>query len=280
MKENIIVVDESKFEKIKKKILEDGIEKFHVLADFDRTLTKCFVGDKKSSTSWAQFRNLSLLGEDYIKKSGEMFEYYRPIEIDSNLSRTEKAEKMNEWWERHLELLVQSGVSENILKEVIEKGGIELREGAKEFLNFLKDKKIPLIIMSSGLGDLIEGVLERDGVKFENINVISNFFEFDEEGKSVGFKEDVIHAMNKYETEIKVLPIFRGIEVRKNVLLLGDNIEDVGMIEGFDFDNLIKIGFLNENVEENLELFKKSYDVIILGDGDMNFVNEFLEGMK
>ena len=48
------------------------------------------------------------------------------------------------------------------------------------------------------------------------------------------------------------------------------------MIEGFPYDNLIKIGFLNENVEENLESYKKSYDVVILGDGDFGFVNELI----
>ncbi|MBU1349747.1 hypothetical protein KJ978_03455, partial [Patescibacteria group bacterium] len=44
----------------------------------------------------------------------------------------------------------------------------------------------------------------------------------------------------------------------------------------FDYDNLIKIGFLNENVKENLEEYKKNYDVVILNDGSMEYVNDLL----
>jgi len=63
---------------------------------------------------------------------------------------------------------------------------------------------------------------------------------------------------------------------RKNVILLGDLVADVGMIEGFPYKNLIKIGFLNENVDERLKEFKKNYDVVIINDGDMNYVNELV----
>jgi ATP-dependent Clp protease adapter protein ClpS len=49
------------------------------------------------------------------------------------------------------------------------------------------------------------------------------------------------------------------------------------MIKGFDFENLIKIGFLNEKVKENLEEYKKVYDVLITNDSSMEFVNELLK---
>jgi len=49
------------------------------------------------------------------------------------------------------------------------------------------------------------------------------------------------------------------------------------MIEGFDYDNLIKIGFLNDNINENLEDFKKNFDIVILNDSDMNYINKLLK---
>ena len=52
------------------------------------------------------------------------------------------------------------------------------------------------------------------------------------------------------------------------------------MIEGFDYDNMIAIGFLNENVEQNLEVFKDMFDVVLLEDGDFSFVNEFVKEIK
>ena len=49
------------------------------------------------------------------------------------------------------------------------------------------------------------------------------------------------------------------------------------MIRGFSYENLIKIGFLNENVEENLKKYKEKYDIILLNDGNFDYVNELIE---
>jgi hypothetical protein len=51
------------------------------------------------------------------------------------------------------------------------------------------------------------------------------------------------------------------------------------MVEGFDYKNLLKIGFLNEAVEENLENFKKTFDVVLLGDPGMEYINNLLHEM-
>jgi 5'-nucleotidase len=73
--------------------------------------------------------------------------------------------------------------------------------------------------------------------------------------------------------------VFEIVKNRKNVLLLGDGLGDIGMIMGFNYDNLIKIGFLNEEVEKCLEEYKNNYDIVILNDSDMNFVNELLKDL-
>jgi len=83
--------------------------------------------------------------------------------------------------------------------------------------------------------------------------------------------------MNKDETTIHSFPFYNKIKDRKNVLLLGDSLEDIGMVKGFDYKNLIKVGFLNENVDENLEIYKKNYDMLLLNDSSMDAVNKLLE---
>lgn len=35
-------------------------------------------------------------------------------------------------------------------------------------------------------------------------------------------------------------------------MLLGNGVDDIDMVEGFDYENLIKVGFLNEEAEKNL----------------------------
>ena len=76
---------------------------------------------------------------------------------------------------------------------------------------------------------------------------------------------------------MKGLPIRKELEHRKNVLLLGDSLGDLQMTDGFDYENLIKIGFLNYQDEEKLEDYKKVYDVVILNDGAMSYVNGLLK---
>ena len=51
------------------------------------------------------------------------------------------------------------------------------------------------------------------------------------------------------------------------------------MIKGFDYDNLIKIGFINEDVEKNLKYYSKVYDALIINDFSMDYINKILKEM-
>jgi HAD superfamily hydrolase (TIGR01544 family) len=268
-----IIVNREQFEETKKRMQEAGGTQFHVLSDFDRTITKGFVEGQRSPTAISQFRNGGYLTSDYAPRAFALYDIYHPIEIDPHIPRAEKAAKMDEWWNLHFDLLVECGLTKSVIEEVASKKTLQFRDGALAFLDFLQEQKIPLVIMSAAPGDLIVEYLRQEGKLYENIDIISNLFIFDENGKVTGVKKPIIHTLNKYEVVVKEFPIFETIQNRKNVLLLGDGLDDVGMIDGFEYDNLIKIGFLNENVEENMEAFKKIYDVIILGDPGMDFVD-------
>ena len=50
---------------------------------------------------------------------------------------------------------------------------------------------------------------------------------------------------------------------------------DVDMTDGVQSDNIIKIGFLNEKFER-FDLFKKEFDIVIIKDGDMKYVNDLI----
>ena len=273
---NIIIPNPEKFEKLKKIFVEQGAAKLHILTDFDRTLTRAMVNGQKSSTSFAQIRNSGYLDSEYGAKTQELFAKYHPIEIDSQLSVDARAPFMLEWWERHFELLIEYGFNQHIITEIVSAGNVEFRHGALELLQFLQEKKVPVVIMSAGLGDMILANLRRKHILSENIAVISNLFEFDAQGRVVKIKEPVIHSMSKHEIAVPDFPIFEKIKDRKNVLLIGDTLEDISMVEGFDYDNLLKIGFLNEyrsaSGDIDSEAFKKNFDVVICNDGPMDFV--------
>jgi len=272
-----LIVDREKLERLKQAMKEQGKEKLHVLADFDKTMTRAFVNGKKQETVIAQIRvNGNYLTPDYPARAHALFEKYRPIEINPKLSREEKSGYMMEWWTSHAKLLAECGLSRDIMRKVAMENPIYYRGCALEIIDFLHKENIPLIIMSAGPGDMIADYLQKEGKLYRNVHIIAYHYEFDKSGKVTGIKEPIIHSMNKHETVVKNFPVFKHIKDRKNIILLGDSLEDVGMAEGFNYDALIKIGFLNENKDELLPYYQERYDVILADDADMEFVNGLL----
>ena len=54
----------------------------------------------------------------------------------------------------------------------------------------------------------------------------------------------------------------------------------LGLAQGFNtfyYKNLIKIGFLNEEIDKLKDIYKKSFDAVILNDGSMDYVNKLLK---
>ena len=278
MVSEVLIADEKSLEEVKKKITEDRKEKFHVLADFDNTLTKTVVEGRKVPSIISVLRDRDYLTLDYPAKAKALFEKYHPIEINHNISIKEKKVKMHEWWTTHFDLLIKSGLNKKDLESVVEEGLIQFRSGVLEFLDFLYNHKIPLVIMSSsGLGDAIPIYLEKHNRLYDNIHIISNLYEWNSDGRAIRVKEPIIHSMNKDETAIQNYPVFEIIKNRKNVLLIGDSLNDIGMVKGFDYEKLIKIGFLNENVKENLKKYQENFDVVITEDGSFDYINKLVK---
>ena len=76
----------------------------------------------------------------------------------------------------------------------------------------------------------------------------------------VGFKGDLIHSFNKNESSVHDSDYFDNLEKHTNILLLGDSIGDLRMADGAKFDNILKIGFLNDKVNfDNVMTFLSMY---------------------
>jgi len=275
----VIFSNKEDFLEKKQKFVSGGVNNLHVLSDFDRTLTKAFVNGKKIPSIISELRNGHYISADYATRSTKLAEIYAPIELDPKIPLDEKREKMNEWWTKHFKLLIEVGLKLEHIKDVVSKGRIQFREFSLDFFDMLNKNNIPLVIISSaGLGgESIRMVFEKENKMSSNIHIISNYLEFNEKGVCVGIREPIIHVLNKKEVSVKGLPVYEDLLKRKNVLLFGDGLGDVEMIEGFPYDNLIKIGFLDEMVEESLKDYKKAFDVVIIGDGDFSFINDLLK---
>ena len=119
-------------------------------------------------------------------------------------------------------------------------------------------------------------MMKAENVLHHNIHIISNMFKFNVHGIVIGYSDDIVHTFNKNEGHVKNSPYYEQIKDKKNVILLGDMLADATMVDGLNHHIVLKIGFLNENVEKLKEQFLKEFDVVILNDGSMDYVNTIL----
>jgi len=275
--DKVIIPDKEVLDEKIKRIKEEGVETLHVIADFDNTLTKAFVNGRKFQSAMAQIRTWGYLSDDYVNKSFALYDLYHPIEIDPEVDMTMKNMKMIEWWSAHRDLLVEYGMKKEIIEKILEDNRIILRENINDFIKLLKNKKIPLLIFSAGIGDLIEGILKKNEDYYNQISIISNFFRYDEEGNVLGYKGEIIHTFNKGEVAISEDPHFENVADRKNVILLGDSLGDLSMADGLEHGTKLTIGGFNEEDGELLDEYKNRYDFLVLNDGTMEPVVELFK---
>jgi len=279
MRENVIIVNPDKLEEIKNNLRSAGPGSVHILSDFDRTLTYHSRNGRKDSSLVAILREGNYLPPDYGIKAEALREKYFPIEHDPHIPLTVKKAAMVEWWNQMFSLMISSGLTKEIVARAMKDCQVKLRDEAEDWLDLLRQLRIPLVIFSaSGLGrESINIFLDRLKKHLPDIHVLANAFIWDEAGRAIGVREPIIHSYNKDETLIQNFPFFSEIKNRRNVILLGDSLGDVGMVEGFEPDNLLKIGFLNVRAEENLASFKQVYDIIILEDASFAFINQLFK---
>lgn len=268
-------------------IKKDGIDSILIISDFDATLTKGIdENGNVASNSFSVFRNHGFLGEDYVKKAKAEADYYLPLEHDPTIPNEKKEILMQEWWEKHMgSLLIKSGLNTQIVNKIIEDELLEPREKLKEFLHLIEELNIPLFILTAGMGDIITEFLKKINGTNKNIHIVGNFYEYNKEGFAIGLKGEIIHSLNKDLHNAKKFPFFNEISKRKNIILLGDNPNDIKMATGFEYSNILKIGFLNklktnDKYSETVKAFEENYDITLDWTKGMEPIIEILEKIK
>jgi cytosolic 5'-nucleotidase 3 len=278
-KGKVLIVDPEKFDKQKKKLKSDGAQNLQVISDFDRTITQCFVGEKRAPSLIGLLREKNYLSKNYTRKAQELFTYYHRIEIDPKIPLKLKRQKMLEWWKRHFSLLIEYNLTRDIVYKVMNEADFHLRSGGQEFFNRLSKKHVPLIIFSAGgLGrESIQIFLKKRGLFLKNTYIVANNFIWDKKGNLLAIESPIIHVYNKDETILKKFDFYNKVKNRKNLILLGDSLGDAKMANGMSHDEVIKIGFLNEDNREHLKYYSQLFDLVIIGDASFYFVNQLLK---
>uniref|UniRef100_A0A8C7IHL2 5'-nucleotidase n=1 Tax=Oncorhynchus kisutch TaxID=8019 RepID=A0A8C7IHL2_ONCKI len=270
--------DPQRVEEIIKAMQKAGTSTIQVISDFDMTLTRFAYNGKRCPTSHNILDNSKLISEECKAQLKDLLNTYYPIEIDSKRTAEEKLPLMVEWWTKAHTLLVQQRIRKDLLKDMVKESDAMLREGYELFFDHLQEHRIPLLIFSAGLGDVLEEVIRQAGVFHPNVKVFSNYMDFDETGVLKAFKGELIHIYNKREGALLNTGHFQELKSRHNVLLLGDSLGDLTMADGVhSMENILKIGFLNDKVEERKTSYLNAYDIVLVKDETMEVPNALLE---
>lgn len=278
---NMHIHNPKKTQGIIEQIQSQWQDKLHVLSDFDRTLTKCYVDGVKVSSIISLLRSENILWDDYSTQAQELYEHYYPIEVDQSLSIAQRSEQMQQWWSKHIDIIIAAGLQVRDLKTIAQSKLLQLRDGSELLLNTLHTHNIPLVIVSAnGLWwDSIDLYLKAQWYRSHtNIHIVSNTLIWDDSGYAIGRKEPLIHTFNKSETVVRYFPeIAEHIKPRKNVILLWDSIGDAAMIDWFEYDNLLKIWFLNKDEQDSMSEYEKYFDIILTGDHNMTPITNIIQ---
>lgn len=242
----------------------------YIISDFDKTITS-----EKSKNTWSVLSKSNKTPIGFIEERRNLYEKYGPIELDEELDYKEKYDLMNEWFKKCIELFSKYKISKNLFDKIaLDPQIMDFRKGAQDFIKFLANKSIPLIIVSAGIGNFIESFLKNNNCLFDNSYIFSNKIVF-KDGISIGVENDIIHSLNKSEISMP-LDIQKKISEKNTVILLGDQISDSKVV-GSDINNqVLKIGFYPKNSNVDINLYIDNFDIVCNEKDDYNDLLDLL----
>lgn len=202
--------------------LKDGPEKLHLAADFDRTMTESKTIDNLNISTWELLSRY--LSPEAKTKYQELYEIYRPKEALGEMT----IEDAIIWWESTLVLYRDSRVGlDQIENEIIT--NMPARADAQRLFKICVQKRIPTIIISAGLADIIDLWCQK--MEIIPTVVVSTRLTFTAERIISGWeKGSLVHVLNKKEQGHDEITKIR--RTRPNTILIGDSVHDADMVEG------------------------------------------------
>ncbi|CAL8101091.1 unnamed protein product [Orchesella dallaii] len=273
-KDKCKIRDPTKVEAILQKLASDGPSKLQVITDFDFTLSRFHKDGKRCDSCHGILDHSPLMPDSFREKAKALYEKYYHIELDHKMTVEEKIPHMITWYKGSHNLLIEAQVTKQKIQEMVLTSRALLRDSAVNVLSYLNDHHVPVLIFSAGVGNILEEILHREKAFFPNVEVISNYMLFNEDGECTSFREPLIHMFNKNETALDNPDYFQDLKNRHNALVLGDSIGDLDMGSGIHNPGaLLRIGFLNDKIDERMDSLYNNFDVVLVDDQTFDFVN-------
>merc|ERR1712087_246256 len=243
----------SSFKEKRDKMLEDStIDQLMVITDFDATIT---TGDSEQCHD--------LLGASKILTKNFRKDFAPLLDWSTN-----PATDGVQWWDRAHSIMLKHGQPPRyLLPRLVRSATMHPRPGSLKLLQRLAALKVPVLIVSAGLSDVIEEFLRMHDALTENVTVCSNRLNYgaDSAPQSV-CPEPPITSFTKATAYRASRFFFRQHCNRRTLLVLGDSCSDVDSAQNVPYDHLISIGFLNSKPFEEAPRHAEAFDALVLGD--------------
>jgi 5'-nucleotidase len=217
-----------------------------------------------SATNFASFQ--------FLTKTNAIKNKHLPIHLDFSLPEEVRKASDHQWFTKIMKCFVDAKFPKSLIPDMLEASQCRLRSGVVQFLRLAHQHRIPVLIFSGGIKDVIDALLHREKCYFDNISIISNRLKYDDSGTMVGAVEPYITASSKLEVA-REDDYFKRI-IRDNVLLLGDMLSDLKMASCVKYKDLLTVGFCNHDKDE--EQYRDSFDMILMGNPSFSKINELL----
>ena len=113
--------------------------------------------------------------------------------------------------------------------------------------------------------------MKLNNIYYNNINIVSNRIDFENRDTT-----NYVHALNK-DKQIWKKDIINNISTKQYAIVIGDVIADVNMLPNNIDSKKISIGFLDDDIEKNLGIYNKHFDIVLTNNASFKEVEELLK---
>lgn len=254
-----------------------------VATDFDQTLTT-FRGVDGSPGLQCHDILLQHLDLDAVpgmrERVAPLIEWHNMPEPQRMRScggcQVQRAERTQWFFDAFAAAASEFGVAEQV-PGCVERGNTQFRGGLARVVEWLTAHEVPLFVVSAGLRQVIEVLLERAGIGLspKSCRIVAN---------DLGDPVSRVTSRNKSGALQLVPDLAEMCSNRTWVLLLGDKPSDCAVAAGLPSGSqvqVLRVGFVQtlEPEKEVLEEYLRHFDVLLTGDPPMDFVLELLASM-
>lgn len=137
----------------------------------------------------------------------------------------------------------------------------------------MKKYNIPVIIISCSLKNVIKEYLKYNNCYYDNISIYSNNYAIDGNGEN-----DIYNVTPHNKNQITFSKELNDIiATRKFTLLFGDIIDDANMVTKDKLERTITVGFLDQKIEENLDLYKSTFDIVLTDNASFKEIENIIK---